>query len=140
MTPHHGSSVLALMVGFLLLVSGCSGAADSALGSAESAHETPQLATWPGPGDGPRFNSRVSGTITVRDGCVYFDWVDDELELPIFVSGTAEWDSEGLLYDGEVYREGDVLAAGGVFHAETPTSATIPAACTEHASFASIYD
>jgi len=85
------------------------------------------LAVYPKPDAG--MDALLEGTLVLDSACVQVASVEGHVAVPVFPAGDAALEGDGtvLVWDGEEYRDGDVIALGGGF---APVSGGyVPAAC-----------
>ena len=120
-------------VATIALLAGCGrGAEGGQSGSLDSPDSPVARYDWDG---GAAMQALLEGTLEMRDGCLVVrpSWDDvaaDTYVLPAFPRTYTSWDGarDVLTYNGEDYRMGDQIAAGGGW--VTPTEGTvIPPTC-----------
>jgi len=104
-----------------LALSACAGSSDGDLPSSGP------LAVYPKPDAG--MDALLEGTLELDPACVQVASPEGHVAVPVFPAGDAMLEEDGtvLVWDGEEYHDGDVIALGGGF---APVSGGyVPAAC-----------
>lgn len=102
-------SAAGVLVALAMSCTGCSFGADST----QLVPTTGPLAVYPMPSEG--LADQVSGTLELRGSCLVLRAADDTVVLPVFPSGTAQWDGSVLLVGGESFATGATMTlTGGV--------------------------
>lgn len=128
---------VALLVIVTVALTGCS-AAGSDLEERGALTATPAparspLATYPPPRVG--MDAALEGIVRLAGECVVLEGADGSNTVPVFPAGEASWEAGVLVWDGEEYRMGDVLLAGGGAGPSQQADAYLPRDCQGLPSF-----
>lgn len=120
-SPRGRRRVAASVIVVSVALSACAGPSGGDLPSSGP------LAVYPKPDAG--MDALLEGTLVLDPACVQVASPEGHVAVPVFPAGDATLEEDGtvLVWDGEEYRDGDVIALGGGF---APVSGGyVPAAC-----------